>query len=217
MLQAVVSPPWIFPTAVLHAQSPPSDFKFSATVGGSGPWSEMARITIDNAGQGKYARLKTGGAPAVLAETTFTVSAPDLQQLWKMIQDSSFFSLAPSWTDTSVHDGMFARMVVTANGTTHDVRIKNVAQPTIQGMLDLLNALVPDTLRLQYSPPEKFAFHPKGSVLLFVRRAWEQAKYRIPAFEFTRSENEGTPPSTPGDDQSCPARRVVARRRHRGL
>ncbi len=149
------------PFSFLYAQTPPADFKFSATTGGAAPWSEMTRITVDNTGQAKFVHLRIGKSLAILAESTFTVSTAGLQQLWQTIQDSSFFTLNPSWTDTTVRGGSFARITVTANGTTHQVKITNIVQPTIQTIIVILNTLVPPALQLQYAPPEKFDFTPK--------------------------------------------------------
>ena len=149
----------IFSPSLLHAQSPPADFKFSATTGGLAPWDEKASITIDNTGQATYTRYTN--AVTILAESTFTVSASDLQQLWKAIQDSSFNSINPTWNDSTIHEGMFAKIAVTANGTTHEVSIKNTAQPAIQSIIDTLNVVIPANRRLPYSPPQKFDDTPK--------------------------------------------------------
>ncbi|HTX99789.1 MAG TPA: hypothetical protein VMG09_07195, partial [Bacteroidota bacterium] len=150
-----------FLPAVAFAQAPPTDFHFSATSGGNAPWSEMVRITIDSAGQASYVRSKSGGPPTILAKSTFTVGATGLQQLWQTIQDSGFFSLAATYSDTTINDGMFARMIVTANGMTHQVKIVNIAQPTIQGIIQTLNAVVPDSLQLPFSPPNQFNLVPQ--------------------------------------------------------
>jgi hypothetical protein len=149
------------PSSPLHAQSPPADFKFSATTGGVAPWEEKVSITIDNTGQATYIRFSTSGPPTILAESTFTVSASGLQQLWKTIQDSSFFSLNSDWIDTTAQDGMFAKVSVTANGATHEVSITNIAQPAIQEIISILNGAVPADRQLPYSPPEGFDFTPR--------------------------------------------------------
>ncbi len=155
LVTGVLSPP------TLQAQSPPADFHFSATSGGIAPWSETVRITIDSAGQASYLRSNSGGPPTILSESSFTINAPGLQQLWKTIQDSGFYSLNPTYIDSTVYDGMFARISVTANGATKQVRITNIAQPTIQGILESLNALVPDSLRIPFSPPHQFDYTPQ--------------------------------------------------------
>jgi hypothetical protein len=151
----------LVPPSVGYGQAPPADFKFSATTGGLAPWEEKARITVDNTGLARYVRYTTGNPPAVLADTTFTISTTALQELWKMIQDSSFVSINPTWIDSTAHDGMFARVTVTANGATHQVSLKNMAQPAIQGIITILNSAVPAELQLPYSPPQGFDTTPK--------------------------------------------------------
>ncbi len=51
----------VLSTSVVRAQTLPADFAFSATTGGTAPWSEVTRIIIDNTGQAKFVRYKTGG------------------------------------------------------------------------------------------------------------------------------------------------------------
>jgi hypothetical protein len=151
----------LLPVSVMHGQTRPADFKLSVTTGSVVPWDEKARITIDNTGQAKYVRYTTGNPPAVLAETTFTVSDFDLDQIWQAIQDSSFFSISPSWNDSTARDGMFAKITVTGNGVSHQVSIRNIAQPAVQSIIEALNAVVPANLQLQYTPPDQFDLTPK--------------------------------------------------------
>ncbi len=166
LLPAVLVAGFLSPLT-LQAQSPPADFQFSATSGGIAPWSEMVRITIDSAGNANYVRSKTGGPPTILAEGTFTIDAPGLQQLWSTLQGSGFFSLDPTYIDSTVGDGMFARISVTANGATKQVKITNIAQPAIQGILDSLNSVVPDSFRIPFTPPHQFDYTPQAPCLSF--------------------------------------------------
>ena len=157
----------LLPLSVLHGQTPPADFRLSATAGGLAPWEEKARITVDNAGQAKYVLYTTANPPTVLADTSFSVDAAGLQLLWKAIQDSNFFSISPSWSDSTAADGMFAKIAVTGNGVTHQVRITNIEQPAIQAIIQTLNAIVPPNVQLQYTPPEKFDLTPRDPCSTF--------------------------------------------------
>ena len=159
-LQAVLFTGLLLPSAV-HGQTPPPDFRFSATTGGVAPWAEKARITVDNTGQARYIRYTTDNPPTILADTSFTIGVTGLQGLWKIIQDSSFFSINPTWINSAAHDGMFAKITVTANSATHQVRISNIAQPGIQGIITILNSVVPPELQLPYSPPQGFDATPR--------------------------------------------------------
>jgi hypothetical protein len=142
------------------AQALPTDFKLSITSGGAAPWSEKTRVTIDNAGQANYVRYTSGNPPAILAESTFTVAPADLQNLWQTVQDSSFSSLPSDLSDSTARDGMMAKLAITANGTSHQVTIRNVAQPAVQAIIGLLNTIIPPSLQLPYTPPEKFNVVP---------------------------------------------------------
>ena len=95
-----------------YAQPPPADFMLKATAGGVAPWSQAETITIDSQGRATYTRYNTGGFDPVLAESTFTVSLSSVQQLWKVIQDSNFFSLPSPPRDSTVFDGSFVKITV---------------------------------------------------------------------------------------------------------
>ena len=142
----------------------------------------MTRITVDNIGQAKYVRYKTGGAPTILTDTAFTVSTTGLQQLWKTVQDSSFFSLSTTWADTTVQSGSFALVAITANGTTHQVGIWNTAQPAIQAIIASLNAIIPANVQLQYIPPQFFNSIPTDTCVTF-------GAYQIQAQKESRLKN----------------------------
>ena len=150
----------MFLGTLAFAQPPPADFTLKATVGGVAPWSEVSTITIDSQGNASYTRYNTGGIDSVLAESTFTVSPTNVQRLWKAIQDSSFFSLNSPPPDSTVFDGSFAKITVTANGISHQVLVKNTAQPQIQSLVDSLDAITPPSLRLRYQPPPRLNVIP---------------------------------------------------------
>jgi hypothetical protein len=155
----------LIPSALIYAQSPPADFKVVASTGGLAPWDEKARLTIDNSGQAHYVRYTTANPPAVLLDTTFTVDGSNLQQLWKTIQDSSFFSINPTWADSMAHDGMYAKITVTANGVTHQVSLRNAWQSAIQTIIQTLNTTIPTNVQLQYIPPDTTGYVPKDPCL----------------------------------------------------
>jgi hypothetical protein len=104
---------------VAYAQPPPADFNFSASAGGLAPWSETETITIDSIGNGTYARYKTGGPGPVIADSTFTLTMENIQQVWQSIQLNSFFTLDDGYADTTFQDGSFAEITVKANGQIH--------------------------------------------------------------------------------------------------
>jgi hypothetical protein len=165
----------LFPSSAAHAQTLPADFKFSATVGASTPWGEKATITLDKTGQGHYARYITGDTPTILVDTTFTVGMTGLAQLWKTIQDSSFSTLT-SVSDSTVQDGEFARVTVTANGTSHQVVMRNTPIPRLNGIIAALNAIIPPSLHLSYAPPGSLNIvpidpcaSPSGSIRILLK------------------------------------------------
>ena len=146
---------------VAFAQTPPADFTLKATAGGLAPWSQATTITIDSHGQATYTLYNTGGFTPVIAESTFTVSLSNVQQLWQTIQDSNFFNLSSPSPDPAVFDGSFATVTVTANGVSHQVLVRNTPQSTIQSLINLLNTIDPPSLQLLYTPPEQLNIVPR--------------------------------------------------------
>jgi hypothetical protein len=151
----------VLPFGLAHTQSPPTDFHLAATSGGLAPWTESAHLTLDATGHVTFMRYITRPATTVRPETTFTIPALSLQNLWKAVEDNDFFSLEPAWADTTVRDGMFAKVSVTANALTHTVTIKNIAHVAIQQILSLLNGALPSSCQLPYTPPAEVDLTPK--------------------------------------------------------
>ncbi len=151
----------MFLGTMAYAQPVPADFTLRVTAGGLAPWSQATTINIDASGHATATRYTTGGISTILAETTFTVSPLKVQKLWQAIQDSSFFSLASPSPDTTISDGSFAKISVTANGASHQVLIKNTAQPQIQSLIDSVSAATPPSLQLYYHPPVQLNILPR--------------------------------------------------------
>ncbi len=139
--------------SMAFAQAPPADFLLKATAGGRAPWSQSTTITIDGLGHATGTRYATGGGGPVIAETTFTISGVRVQLLWKAIQDSSFFGLTSPPPDTTISDGVFAKITVTANGAAHQVLVRNTAQSVVQSLIDSVNAGTPPSFQLMFEPP----------------------------------------------------------------
>ena len=139
--------------SMAFAQAPPADFLLKATAGGRAPWSQSTMITIDGLGHATGTRYSTGGVSPVIAETTFTISGVRVQLLWKAIQDSSFFGLTSPPPDTTISDGVFAKITVTANGAAHQVLVRNTAQSAVQSLIDSVNAGTPPSFQLMFEPP----------------------------------------------------------------
>ena len=196
--------------AEIHAQALPTDFKLSATVGSVAPWEGRATVTLDHAGRISYIQFTTGENPFVMAESTFTVSADDILPLWQMIQDSSFFTLKPRMVDSTIKDGVFARFLITANRVSHQVIVKNTAQPRLQAIIESLNELLPESMQLMYARPEIFMpkprnLHNSGSAIIdrglqkdAVRKQWRDVKSRAAPKHQSSPAYDGTTPSHPG-------------------
>jgi len=146
---------------VSPAQTPPQDFRFTATVGGRGPWSEQRTITIDSSAHGTYTRIRDSLGTAVIAETTFSISPAGLQRLWQSLQTNSFASLNAEYEDSTFSDGPVALLSVRANAADRHVTLRSAAQVQVQAILDSLNGLLPPSLRLRYAPPARGTVIPK--------------------------------------------------------
>ncbi len=157
----------LFVATLAYAQPPPADFMLKATAGGVAPWSEATTITLDSRGLATYTRYNTGGFDPVLAESTFTVNLSNVRRLWKAIQDNNFFSLESPSRDSTVFDGSVVNITVTANGTTHQVLVKNTVQLQTQSLVDLLNAIIPPSFRLRFQPPVRLNILPRDPCSVF--------------------------------------------------
>ena len=145
----------------IYAQNPPQDFKLVGTTGGVAPWAVSETITILANGQVHFFSSQGGSSPQILLDTNFTISASQIQQIWQTIQNENFFSLNPTYKDDTIRSGSIALFTITANGTTKQVKVKNISQQQIQNIISSINSNVPVDYNLNYTPPKKVNIIPQ--------------------------------------------------------
>jgi hypothetical protein len=143
----------------IFAQSPPSDFRLVGTTGGTAPWAVSETITILANGEANFFRFK-GDPPQILLDTSFTITASQVQQIWESIQGSNFFSLNSNYQDDTLQDGSFALFTITANAATKQVKVKNILQEEIESIITTINSNVPANFKLNYKRSEKINIVP---------------------------------------------------------
>lgn len=129
----------------------PADLKIVATAGGVNSFAENRTVVINPDGTALYSRYipgRVGEAP--LEEASFTLSPTDMATLWQSIQDQGFFSMDASFSEPEINGRTFARLLITANGVTHDVRTDNLAVQAFDAIMQVLNGLTPDGQDLEY-------------------------------------------------------------------
>ncbi|MGE5859599.1 MAG: hypothetical protein ACM34J_03550, partial [Ignavibacteria bacterium] len=144
----------------LSAQNPPGDFKLIATAGGVAPWDVSETITILANGQVNFFRFQGGDSTQILLDTSFIISASQVQQIWQSIQNSNFFSLSSNYQDDTLQDGSFALFTITANASTKQVKVKNIKQEEIENIITAINSNVPENFKLNYKRSEKINIVP---------------------------------------------------------
>ncbi|MGE5797356.1 MAG: hypothetical protein ACM34N_11265, partial [Ignavibacteria bacterium] len=144
----------------LSAQNPPGDFKLIATAGGVAPWDVSETITILANGQVNFFRFQGGDSTQILLDTSFIISASQVQQIWQSIQNSNFFSLSSNYQDDTLQDGSFALFTITANASTKQVKVKNIKQEEIENIITTINSNVPENFKLNYKRSEKINIVP---------------------------------------------------------
>jgi hypothetical protein len=137
----------------LNAQPPPPDFFFRVSAGGLAPWTSTSTLTIDSVGHSRYIRHSSTSSSAPEADTSFTLPPSALQQLWQSILNQNFATIADLPPDTLFQDGGFLKVSVRANSAYHEVIVKNSPQAALQAILAILNAIVPPSAQVRYTPP----------------------------------------------------------------
>jgi len=141
----------------VSAQGVPPDLEIIGNAGGLAPWDENQYLQISADGQAVYERSIPGdiGAPP-LEERTFTLSAAEVERLWQVISSNDFFNLPSQFADSSLNDPTFARLIIRANGVTHEVSVQNISIIQFDNIILALNEATPpeaDLVYETYYPP----------------------------------------------------------------
>lgn len=145
-----------------NAANTPQDFFFildaqSPDIG----QSQNVYIQINSKGNGHFDRYKTGGAihynsdgiisysrSQVIESGTFKLSAKQLEQLWKVINDNSFFQLNDDYR--MAMGNSYAFIVVEANGQRHKVDNIGMEVQEIRDILETTNLMLPSNAAIIY-------------------------------------------------------------------
>lgn len=151
----------LFPISYASAAVPP-DFELQATSGSLGPDEENRTIRVASDGSGIYERyIPSAVGEPPLEQQNFSLSSAELDQLWQAVQDHDFFNLAAEHSNPAVGDRTYARLLVRANGTTHEVTTQNIAVPAFDDIVAELEALTPAGVNLEYDVSDPPSFVPR--------------------------------------------------------
>lgn len=139
-----------FPHAAFP-QAVPADLEIIGSAGGLTPWDENQYLHISANGQATYARTLAGAiGQEPLEEKTFTLATTELERIWQAIQTNDFFNLPSRFTDSTIVDRTFARLIIRANGSTHEVTTQNIAIFQFDQIILALNEATPAETDLVY-------------------------------------------------------------------
>ncbi len=147
---AVLAGPFL--TAAVAA-TPPPDFSVIAAGGGVRPDLPVSHVVFDMDGIGVYCRTEGPDRATGDCTTTEVVSLTptQLESIWDQVVLSDFFNLAPFHLSTTISDGTFAQLVITANGQSFAVATQNLAVPAFDAIVAAVNATLPPQQRVIYN------------------------------------------------------------------
>ncbi len=148
----LMSAAWV-PQATAQAPNFPPDFTVIAGAGGVMDTQPLRVVVIDSSGAGEFCYIAAVDRDTTVCTTTtsFFMSVADLNTLWNEIQLQGFFSLPSQFLSTTIADGTFARLTITAGGVTHAVLTQNQAVPAFDAIMTTLNSLLPAGMQLKYN------------------------------------------------------------------
>lgn len=150
----------LLPLSYALAAAPP-DFEVLATAGSLVPDEENRTVRISSDGTGIYERyIPSAVGEPPLEEQSFSLDAAELDELWQAVQDNDFFNLNPEYSNPEIGDRTYARLVIRANGTTHEVTTQNIAVPPFDDIVAEIQALTPPGVELIYDTSDTPTFVP---------------------------------------------------------
>jgi len=142
----------IFFTKIVSSQTLPVDFKVIASAGGMMPGSEVSVLFIQPDGASSFTRYISNDPKSDPVEyKEFTLTTGQMEKIWKIIQDNGFFSLKNDYNDTTVIDGTYASIELTANSQSHTVWTHNIAVPSFDTIISTINSVTLPQYKLSYN------------------------------------------------------------------
>lgn len=136
----------------------PVDLKIEAIAGGVAPWTSLSMIQIDCQGYTVYSELNPEDRSTCtwVKVSDFYLTVEQMNTIWDAIEVNDFFNLEENYS-TSVSDGSFAVMEITANGIMHTVTTENIEIDAFDSIIITINSVTPDDSELLYN-----AIHPEA-------------------------------------------------------
>lgn len=134
-------------------KSYPDDLNIIGSSGSLLPGANNYSLEIHSSGKCRFIRYRPSEIGPPLEDTTFTIGVEQLDLLWKTILQYNFFSLKSRYATGEIVDGAFASLTITAGGRTHQVEVENISVPDFEGLLNVVNKIMPPAKRLIYKSP----------------------------------------------------------------
>ncbi len=140
----------------------PADLEIIAAAGGIEPAMENHYVRILANGQGEYARyLADAVGQPNLVSNNFMLEATALASLWQAIQSNDFFGLNPLYTTPDSLRRSYARLIIHANGTTHEVITRDIAVERFDNIMAAINQATPPENDLIYDTSPRVTIVPR--------------------------------------------------------
>lgn len=142
---------WLVQAVNAQEVSVPEDFEISLMTSPLRARSEedvnSVTITASGAGIVSSQKWRTDQPP----QTEFDLTAGQVADLYRTVQEADFFSLDERYVDENVLDGDIATLTVTAGGETHTVSTINIAVEPFDRVALKINEFLPPRHKVFYN------------------------------------------------------------------
>ncbi len=125
------------------SESYPSDLKITVAGGPLMPGAKNRTVIITSNGHGQYSEYIPANPHHSSSKEVFTLTASQLEFLWKTIQEENFFNLDPEYFDASVADGSYVTVTILADGKIHSVELQNAVCAPFLTVFQAINDVTP--------------------------------------------------------------------------
>jgi len=137
----------------------PDDFELIGYSISNDTWNDNYKLEINNDGLSKYYCMYHEDREQLkwTLVKEFTISADAMGEIWNEILDNDFFNLDDLYeSPVSESGGDYARLTITGNGQTHDVKTVNIVVPKFDRIILKINMLTPEDSNLIYNALFKY-------------------------------------------------------------
>lgn len=184
----------------------PGDFMLIANAGGGENWDDYSGLRIDAQGNAVFTIYESRYiGSAQISKLNFQLTSEQMNDLWTVLNDNTYFSLNSAYANDSLVGRSFARLAVTANGSTKNVISRNIAVVQFDNIISRINEITPENAKLIYDISDPEVIVPKelcnGEGAIILKSLVKPRKY-IPG-EIAADKTSSVFPAHPGTTLGC--------------